>query len=161
MSIVRLIIEMLQIFNIEVDENSILRIKDNDFSYIYDKSGNQIGKIVRKKNDFKVKILNENYYLDLYSYKNEASYVKYKLYLMNEDRMLIGNTRVCLGKRYNDFIRKINVSVYENGEYVNSYYFNSLENKFNLSNIKTGEKVFYRNNSMYHEDDKKKCFDRL
>lgn len=155
MSIVRLIIEMLQLFNVEVDENSILRIKDNDFSYIYDKNGNEIGKIVKKKDDFKVEILNKDYHLNLYSYKNEVSYIKYKLYFMNEDKMLIGNTRVCFGKRYNDFIRKASISIYENGENTNSYYFNSLENKFNLFDIKTGEKVFYRNNSIYHEDDKK------
>ena len=155
MSIVRLIIEMLQLFNVEVDENSILRIKDNDFSYIYDKNGNEIGKIVRKKDDFKVEILNKDYHLNLYSYKNEVSYIKYKLYFMNEDKMLIGNTRVCFEKRYNDFIRKASISIYENGENTNSYYFNSLENNFNLFDIKTGEKVFYRNNSIYHEDDKK------
>ena len=66
MSIVRLIIEMLQLFNAEVDENSILRIKDNDFSYIYDKNGNEIGKIVKKKDGFKVEILNKDYHFNLY-----------------------------------------------------------------------------------------------
>ena len=135
MSIVRLIIEILQLFNVEVDENSILRIKDNDFSYIYDKSGEKIGKIEKKKNGFKVKILNEDYHLDLYSFKNEASYIKYKLYFMSEDKMLIGNTRVCFGKRYNDFVRKAGISIYENGENTNSYYSNSLENKFKLHNF--------------------------
>ena len=120
MSIVRLIIEMLQLFNAEVDENSILRIKDNDFSYIYDKNGNEIGKIVKKKDGFKVEILNKDYHLNLYSYKNEVSYIKYKLYFMNEDKMLIGNTRVCFEKRYNDFIRKASISIYENVRLINS-----------------------------------------